>query len=71
MPPACGLSWREHSSPTLFHTGLAAILIFIGAKLLLLDIVKIPIGAALGVVGLILAVAVVASLATSKPAHRG
>jgi tellurite resistance protein TerC len=55
----------------LLKYGLAAILIFIGAKMLLLDIYKIPVGAALGVVGLILAVAVVASLATSKPARRG
>jgi tellurite resistance protein TerC len=51
----------------LLKYGLAAILIFIGAKMLLLEVVKIPVGAALGVVGLILAVAVVASLVTSKP----
>jgi tellurite resistance protein TerC len=51
----------------LLKYGLAAILIFIGFKMLLLDVYKIPVGAALGVVGLILAVAVVASLVTSKP----
>jgi tellurite resistance protein TerC len=51
----------------LLKYGLAGILIFIGAKMLLLDVYKIPIGVALGVVGLILVVAVVASLMTSKP----
>jgi tellurite resistance protein TerC len=51
----------------LLKYGLAAILIFIGAKMLLLDVVPIPVGIALGVVGLILALAVVASLLTSKP----
>jgi hypothetical protein len=47
--------------------GLAAILVFIGIKMLLLDIYKIPTGIALGVVGLIPATSVVASLMTSKP----
>jgi tellurite resistance protein TerC len=51
----------------LLKYGLAAILIFIGVKMLLLEVVEIPVGAALGAVGLILAVAVVASLVTSKP----
>jgi tellurite resistance protein TerC len=51
----------------LLKYGLAAILVFIGVKMLLLDIYKIPTGMALGVVGLILAVSVVASLMTSKP----
>jgi tellurite resistance protein TerC len=51
----------------LLKYGLAAILVFIGVKMLLLDIYKIPTGMALGVVGLILAVSVVASLKTSKP----
>jgi tellurite resistance protein TerC len=55
----------------LLKYGLAGILIFIGAKMLLLDIVKIPVGIALGVVGLILAASVVASLMTSKPSRRG
>jgi tellurite resistance protein TerC len=54
----------------LLKYGLAGILIFIGAKMLLLDVYKIPVGAALGVVGLILVVAVVASLLTSKPVRR-
>ncbi|MDK9706434.1 MAG: TerC family protein [Desulforhopalus sp.] len=51
----------------LLKYGLAVILLFIGTKMLLLDIYKIPIGIALGVVGLILLVSVVASLVTSKP----
>jgi tellurite resistance protein TerC len=54
----------------LLKYGLAAILIFIGAKMLLLDVMPIPVGAALGVVGLILALAVAASLLTSKPEGR-
>jgi tellurite resistance protein TerC len=54
----------------LLKYGLAAILIFIGAKMLLLDVYKIPVGVALGVVGLILVVAVAASLLTSKPVRR-
>lgn len=53
----------------LLKYGLAGILIFIGVKMLLLDIYKIPTGIALGVVGLILAGSVVASLMTSKPAR--
>jgi tellurite resistance protein TerC len=42
--------------------GLAAVLVFVGAKMMLTDIYKIPIAASLGVVAGILAVAVVASL---------
>ena len=54
----------------LLKYGLAGILIFIGVKMLLLDIYKIPTGIALGVVGVILAGSVVASLLTSKPAPK-
>jgi tellurite resistance protein TerC len=54
----------------LLKYGLAFILVFIGAKMLLLDIYKIPTGIALGVVGLILVLSVVASLVTSKPASK-
>lgn len=54
----------------LLKYGLAAILVFIGIKMLLLDIYKIPTAVALGVVGLILATSVVASLAASKPSGR-
>jgi tellurite resistance protein TerC len=50
----------------LLKYGLALILIFIGMKMLLLDLYKIPVGIALGGVALILAVSVVASLVTSN-----
>ncbi len=46
----------------LLKYGLAFILMFIGAKMLLLDVYKIPTGTALGIVGLILVLSVVASL---------
>lgn len=55
----------------LLKYGLAAILVFIGIKMLLLDVYKIPTAIALGVVALILAASVVASLAVSKPTPRG
>jgi len=42
--------------------GLAAILTFVGVKMLLLDVVHLPIGLSLGVVAMILALAIVASL---------
>jgi tellurite resistance protein TerC len=48
-----------------FHhlkTGLALILAFVGAKMLLIDVVKIPIGISLGVVAGILAASIGASL---------
>ncbi|MEQ1880316.1 MAG: TerC family protein [Burkholderiales bacterium] len=57
----------------LLKYGLAFILMFIGVKMLLLDVYKIPVGIALGVVATILVASVVASLATSrggKPARR-
>jgi tellurite resistance protein TerC len=50
----------------LLKYGLAVILMFIGAKMLLLDVYKIPVGIALGTVGLILLVSVAASLVTSR-----
>lgn len=50
----------------LLKYGLAVILMFIGAKMLLLDVYKIPVGIALGIVGLILLVSVVASLVISR-----
>jgi len=50
----------------LLKYGLAVILMFIGAKMLLLDIYKIPVGIALGIVGLILLVSVAASLVISR-----
>jgi tellurite resistance protein TerC len=50
----------------LLKYGLAMILMFIGVKMLLLDVYKIPIGIALGIVGLILLVSVVASIVASR-----
>jgi tellurite resistance protein TerC len=50
----------------LLKYGLAAILVFIGTKMLLLDVYKIPIGMALGIVVVILLLSVVASLVTSR-----
>jgi len=49
----------------LLKYGLAAILVVIGVKMLLLDIYKIPVWIALGIVALILFVSVLASLITS------
>jgi tellurite resistance protein TerC len=50
----------------LLKYGLAVILMFIGVKMLLLDVYKIPVGTALGIVALILLASVAASLATSR-----
>jgi len=52
----------------LLKYGLAVVLIVIGVKMLLLDIYKIPVWIALGIVALILSVAVAASLVTSRDA---
>ena len=51
---------------TLLKYGLAAILIFIGAKMLLMDIYKIPVLVSLAVVASILAIAVALSLYVSR-----
>jgi tellurite resistance protein TerC len=51
-------------------TGLSLILVFIGAKLLLLDIFKIPTAISLGVVIMILVVSVVASILKTKDAPK-
>ena len=50
----------------LLKYGLAVILMFIGVKMLLLDVYKIPVGIVLGIVGLILLVSVAASLVASS-----
>ncbi|MCX6021541.1 MAG: hypothetical protein NTZ05_07390, partial [Chloroflexi bacterium] len=50
----------------LLKLGLSAILAFVGAKMLLIDLYKIPIGLSLGVIGGILALAVVLSLMYPK-----
>jgi tellurite resistance protein TerC len=52
---------------THLHYGLSAILVFVGMKMLLTDIYKIPIGIALGVVAGILALSILASI-LFKPA---
>jgi tellurite resistance protein TerC len=48
------------------HYGLAAILVFVGAKMMLADVFKMPIAVALAVVALILGVSIVASLLTRR-----
>lgn len=50
----------------LLNYGLAAILVFIGAKMCLIDFFKIPVGISLGVVVAILALTMVLSVRTSK-----
>lgn len=50
----------------LLKYGLAAILVFIGVKMLMLELYKIPVGIALGIVSLILMVSVAASLVASR-----
>jgi tellurite resistance protein TerC len=47
-------------------TGLAAILGFVGVKMLLVDVVKVPIGVSLALIGTILAVAVIASMHSAR-----
>ncbi len=48
------------------HYGLAAILAFVGAKMLLTDVVKVPIGWALGVVFGLLAASILASIIAKR-----
>ncbi len=48
------------------HYGLAAILVFVGAKMLLTDVYKIPIGISLGVIVLILLLSILPSLVGRK-----
>jgi tellurite resistance protein TerC len=50
--------------------GLAVVLIFVGAKMLLLDVYKLPIAASLAIIAGILTVAVLASLRRSAPPPR-
>jgi tellurite resistance protein TerC len=52
----------------LLKYGLALVLVFIGAKMLVLDVYKIPIALALGIVAIIIAASVVASLLV--PRHK-
>lgn len=48
------------------HYGLSAILVFVGTKMLISDIIRIPIGVSLGVVVTLLVGSIVASLLSSK-----
>ncbi|MDG6103933.1 TerC family protein [Dactylosporangium aurantiacum] len=50
---------------TYLKTGLAVILAFVGVKMLLIDVVKVPIAVSLGVIAGVLLVSVVASLRTT------
>lgn len=55
-----------------FHhlgTGLAVILAFIGTKMLLTDVVHIPIAVSLGTIGVVLTASIIWSLATPAPAQ--
>jgi tellurite resistance protein TerC len=54
--------------------GLAVVLVFVGAKMLIVDLVKIPILLSLGIVALIIAVSVGVSLrktASTRPRPNG
>ncbi len=48
---------------TYLKVGLSLVLAFVGTKMMLVDVYKIPIGASLGVIGAVLALSVIASLA--------
>jgi tellurite resistance protein TerC len=54
----------------LLKYGLAFILVFIGIKMLLIDIYKIPIGFALSVVGIVLVASMLASLWVTRPGYK-
>ena len=54
----------------LLKYGLAFILVFIGIKMLLLDVYKIPIGFALSVVGIVLLVSMLGSLWVTRPSAK-
>ena len=57
----------------MFHylsIGLAGVLIFVGGKMLLVDVVKVPTALSLGVIAAILAVSVVASVLRPRPPAR-
>lgn len=51
----------------LLKYGLAMVLVFVGTKMLIVDFYKVPIGLALGVVALILASSIIASLVATRP----
>ena len=49
--------------------GLSAVLVFVGAKMLLVDVYPVPVGVSLGVIALVLGVSVAASLIWPKAAE--
>jgi tellurite resistance protein TerC len=51
----------------LLHYGLAAVLVFVGAKMLLTDVVEIPITVSLGAVASIVILSIVASILRPEP----
>jgi tellurite resistance protein TerC len=53
----------------LLKYGLAVVLMLIGVKMLLLDVYKIPVGIALGLVALVLLASVAASLLVTRATH--
>lgn len=50
------------------HYGLSAVLVFVGVKMILADIYKIPVGIALGVVASILLISIIASIVRPRQA---
>ncbi len=50
----------------LLKYGLAMVLVFVGVKMLIVDVYKVPIGIALGVVAIIIASSILASLAATR-----
>ena len=61
-----GLADRFH----LLKYGLAMVLIFVGFKMLIVDLYKIPVGLSLGIVGLIIATFMFASLWLTRESRR-
>ena len=55
----------------LLKYGLALVLVFVGAKMLVAHWYKVPIGLALGIVGIILLTSVLASLAATRNGKKG
>jgi tellurite resistance protein TerC len=55
----------------LLSYGLAVILVFIGAKMLLIDVIKVPVLASLGVIMSVLAITMVWSVRTAPPVEGG
>jgi tellurite resistance protein TerC len=56
---------------TYLHYGLAAILVFVGAKMLLSDVYKVPIWTSLAIIGALLALSIAASLRATRQAPTG